>query len=498
MNNQELLKNLLIDLKNILTSNDLIFHKNLSIKNDLFVHNNLSIGEYNPDFSLYIKDSVKIDKDLHVNGNLFVKNILSSNTIQENFFKVENQNNENTGILFSFPNNLSVSFQYDFVKNYFLLFNNTANHPLDILVNNLISNEVFVNNISCNKYNNYQNCNYENKININSDVNINKDIYINGYVNSNNSKIIFNCSIESNNDLYFNNIKTNNLSILSTFNSQIINAEQLFSPFSQIEHINSNIIYAKNITVENEISVNSLDVENINSSNISSKTINTNKLVFSNEEDFPILLSKQVFVPNLNVEFLNGKTAPNSEIVGLEDEQILKNKSFGNDVNMLENRIRNVREPIDDYDVVNKKYVDMKINGINYFPMIKFAFNKINENFVFENDNLIIKEIDILTDKRILIFNQDNENFNGIYVFDKLIDDHHHFVKDADYKKVLNSRKYFHVFIEDGYYSGITFMIYFNIRKTQFSIIHNHNTFGYLMNKIVELEKQIEILSNPS
>jgi hypothetical protein len=34
-------------------------------------------------------------------------------------------------------------------------------------------------------------------------------------------------------------------------------------------------------------------------------------------------------------------------------------------------------------------------------------------------------------------------------------------------------------------------MIYFNIRKTQFSIIHNHNTFGYLMNKINELEKII-------
>jgi hypothetical protein len=487
MNNQELLKNLLIDLKNILTTNDLIFQKNLSIKNDLFVNNNISIGEYNPDFALYIKDSAKIDKDLHINGNLFVKNVMSTNTIQENFFKIENQNNQNTGILFTFPNNLSVSFQYDFVKNYFSLFNNTANHPLDILVNNLISNEVFINNISCNNYNNYQNCNLENKINVNSDININKDIYLNGYVNSNKSKIIFNCSIESNNDLYFNNIKTNNLSILSTFNSVIIKAEQLFVPFSQIEHIKSDIIYSKNLLVENDISANLIDVEIINSSSLSSKTINTNKLIFSNEEDFPILLSKRIFVPNLNVEFLNGKTAPNSDIVGIEDEQILKNKSFGNDVNMLENRIRNIREPIDDYDAVNKKYVDMKINGINYFPMIKFAFDKIDENFVFENDNLIINNIDIKPNERILIFNQDNENLNGIYVFD----DHSHFYKDADYKKVLNSRKYYHVFIEDGYYSGITLMIYFNIRKTQFSIIHNHNTFGYLMNKIVELEKQI-------
>jgi hypothetical protein len=483
MNNQDILKNLLIDLKNILTLNDIIFYKNLSIKNDLFVSNNVSIGDYNPDFSIFTNGDAKIEKDLYVNGNLFVKNIIASDTIKDNFIKIENKQNQNSGFIFYFPDNLSISLHYDFQNNALKTYNSKNNLPIDLTIKNIYSNEIITNKIYSNN----------NHIEFNSNLIFNSDIYLNGYIKSNNEKIYIDSSIESNHKLFYNQIESNNLIIKNSLKSIITHTEQLFSTYSSIETINSSQINVKDINCENEIIVNLITNELIKTNEIQTNYIFTNKIIFNNNDELPITFSNKTFIPNLNAEFLNGKTAPNTDIVGIDDEQILKNKSFCNDINMYDNRIKNVKDPIDEYDVVNKKYVDMKINGINYFPFTKYGFNKLNENFIFDNDNLIIKNEDLIldTNDRILIFNINDENNNGIYIFNNKIENEYNFIKDSDYKKVINSRKYYHIFIEDGEYSGITIMIYFNIRKTQFSIIHNHNTFGYLMNKIIELEKKL-------
>lgn len=484
MNNQDTLKNLLIDLKNILTLNDIIFYKNLSIKNNLFVANNISIGDFNPNFSLFTNESAKIEKDLYVDGTLFVKKIIECEIIKDNFIKIENDKNQNSGFFFNFPDNLSISLHYDFQNNSIKTFNYKNNLPLDLSIKNLFSNEIFTNKISSNS----------NNIEFNSNLIFNTNIYINGYIKSNNEKIYIDSSIESNHKLFYNNIESNNILINNSLKSIIIHSEQIYSTYSSIENIHSSYINVKKFNCENELKVNIIENELIKTNEIQTNNIFTNKIIFyNNNDELPICLSKKTFIPNMNAEFLNGKSAPFTDIVGIDDEQILKNKSFSNDVNMYDNRIKNVKDPIDEYDVVNKKYVDMKINGINYFPFTKYGFNKLNENFIFDNENLIIKNEDLILNinDRILIFNHNDENYNGIFILNNIIDSQFNFIKDSDYKKVVNSRKYYHIFIEDGEYSGITIMIYFNIRKTQFSIIHNHNTFGYLMNKITELEKII-------
>lgn len=178
-------------------------------------------------------------------------------------------------------------------------------------------------------------------------------------------------------------------------------------------------------------------------------------------------------ISNIEFQYLGGIT---SGVVAINDIQTIFNKTFGDNLNMDNNRIINIASPINSTDVANKDYVDNVTSRLNVKALVKLATtNDLNsnssidgiitytntggvsgrgqiiatllENNVFIVDGVTLTSIDDGT--RILIKNQTNGDENGIWVttingtlltLDRAID------FDGDYE-VFNG---LYVFIEEG------------------------------------------------
>jgi hypothetical protein len=73
------------------------------------------------------------------------------------------------------------------------------------------------------------------------------------------------------------------------------------------------------------------------------------------------------------------------------------------------------------------------------FTLTKYAFEELNQNFIFENNNLIIKNenLNLNINDKILIYNQSDESKNGIFTLNNINQEksEHIFIKDNEIKK---------------------------------------------------------------
>lgn len=132
-------------------------------------------------------------------------------------------------------------------------------------------------------------------------------------------------------------------------------------------------------------------------------------------------------------------TLPNENItiVGTNSTQTLYNKGFGDNVNMNNNKIINVGDPINDLDCVNKGYVDAIAQGLQRKesvrvktdgPLPDYTQSGTGEGATLTaNENGSLPSIDgvvLTTNDRILVDSDGstNDSHNGIYAITQLGD----------------------------------------------------------------------------
>jgi hypothetical protein len=120
-------------------------------------------------------------------------------------------------------------------------------------------------------------------------------------------------------------------------------------------------------------------------------------------------------IMNMNAEFVGGKRAPlDGEIVGSKDKQQLWNKSFGNDVSVGMNRIRDMNDPVADTDAVNKRYIDRYLSGLRIAKPVAFSIRVAGGKYV--DSRIQVEEGRFEKGVRYILMNQENPAENGVYI----------------------------------------------------------------------------------
>jgi len=173
------------------------------------------------------------------------------------------------------------------------------------------------------------------------------------------------------------------------------------------------------------------------------------------------LYAKEITAVNLNTQKINNVEIPSEGMLVTDNsEQILLNKKFGNDVNLTNNRIIDVRDPIDEKDAVNKRYVDQYLSGLKINKSVKAlsvkningSYNKDSEELTVELDDQeltnIFDNVRMCQGDAVLINNQYNKVENGIYIFNG----NNVFRRRNDFSKEqsIDKLKSYYVYVESG------------------------------------------------
>ena len=97
------------------------------------------------------------------------------------------------------------------------------------------------------------------------------------------------------------------------------------------------------------------------------------------------------------MSFINGKRIPElGDVLTTEENQLLWNKSLGNELDANLQRISNLNLPKENGDAVNKKYVDSFVSGCHFIPPARLCSTSIAIDAVFTNGSYISKKMEEL------------------------------------------------------------------------------------------------------
>lgn len=163
----------------------------------------------------------------------------------------------------------------------------------------------------------------------------------------------------------------------------------------------------------------------------------------------------------LNSEFLCGKTLKTGgEIVTEGGKHRLFDKVIGNKLDLDNNRIVNVGDPVHITDAANKKYVDEVAIGLNKLKSVRCAMTQLFGNYdggtiTLDNiedvkmafDNIFLTEGDF-----VLVMGRANKVENGIYVYSGNC-----LTRRSDFTGMIDREVY--IFVEEGKkYGGVGFV----------------------------------------
>jgi hypothetical protein len=252
----------------------------------------------------------------------------------------------------------------------------------------------------------------------------------------------------------------------------------------------ANSIYRCNIAALNDnkkyFAISTNDLKNLNGNNclVGDKTLDLKRkddiLIDPNAFDDDIKSDKMfklyyIFkTPDFNKKFCVKRKNLNNCLIRSQISY------FNNDINDIENKIININAQkkfvntninkdsyVNDYNIIRenkrelyyteKKNAEMwtefmkntedklnirknQFNQNNFsFILTKYTFKELNDNFIFKNENLIIKNenLDLNINDKILIFNQSDENKNGIFTLNNIDEEKSEFIfiKDNEIKK---------------------------------------------------------------
>jgi hypothetical protein len=177
-----------------------------------------------------------------------------------------------------------------------------------------------------------------------------------------------------------------------------------------------------------------------------------------------VSFSDNINFNNIQIKTINNIEFPeDSKILTEKGDNIIFNKRFGDDLNMNNNRINEVQDPLDEKDAVNKRYVDKYLTGLKINRSVKCSSIKnIECEYNSDEETIIIKNaedfaqyfdgIEIELQDNVLINCQENRNENGVYIF--LGEDK--FIRRNDFSKkqgIDNLRSYY-IYVEYGEKNG--------------------------------------------
>jgi len=427
MNEQQLAKiiNLtaqLLEEKDVHTKFNIVGDKTIYAKEGLYV------GDYNPAYDFFIRGRGCITGDLVVKGNLFYEN--NGNGLQQSFFDVFAKPNKPSG--FRIRDDVQArGLMYDPTEEEFILgedkyFENKNLSQLNnIRVKNVNSMNSYCKNILIDST--IISTHSSNNINIDGNLVVKGNIKLDGNFFSMNENINIKSQLITKSIKVEGSIQAE--SDIGTMKN--VRCMQLDSQIVQTSEMSAN-----NLSLEGALKVNR-DVE-IGGHFISKKSGEFNSglevkgnlycgksLIFTDEKG-GIAFSKLSHIENASVSYINGKKVPiQGEIVNTLEHQELFNKSLGTQLDAKYNKIINVDNPVDSYDVVNKRYVDQFIVGGQLLEPIRLSTSdKLDASFMASSyqliskkmESLIIDGIEAKIGDRVLVKNQVLLVENGIYI----------------------------------------------------------------------------------
>ena len=425
MNEQQLAKivtltSQLLQEKDVHTKYNIVGDKTIYAKEGLYV------GDYNPAYDFFIKGRGCVTGDLVVKGNLFYEN--NGNQLESSFCDVSLKVNKNAG--FRIKDDIqSKGFMWDNKEEEFIIADEKyfENKNISNLLNLKLKNINCMNNYCKNILldSTIISTHSSNNINIEGNIILKGDFKLDGNIFSPND------TLNIKNKIVTKGITVEgNLSVESNIETyKGIKSNELDTKFIQSDDIVCNNIEVSEIKVKQNIEIGGYFVSKKSGEFSSTLEVKGNLYIGKNliftDDNAGIAFSRLTNIENASVSYINGKKISNHDLVNTEDYQILNNKSLGTNLDAKYNKIINVDNPTDHYDVVNKKYVDQFVIGSHLLEPCRLATTeKLDAVFMASSYQLISKKMETLIidniepkiGDRILVKNQTLTVENGIYI----------------------------------------------------------------------------------
>ncbi len=412
----------LLEEKDVHTKHNIVGDKNIYAKGGLYV------GDFNPAYDFFINGRGCISGDLIVKGNLFYEN--NGNGLESSFCDVSCKANRPAG--FRVRDDINAKgLMWDSKEEEFVFadekyFDSRTNSNLN---NIKIKNANMMNNYCKNLLidSSIISTHSSNNINIEGNILLKGNIKLDGNITSPNESINLKCnlttkSIDVEGHLFVeSNIETYKDIKCLNFDSQKIKTNDIEA---------NNLILTGELEVKQNVDIGGYFLAKKGAEITAGLEVKGNiycgkSLIFTDEKA-GIAFTKLTQLENASVSFINGKKiSSQGDIVITTETQELSNKYLGSNLDARYNKITNVENPRDDYDAVNKKYVDQFIIGGHLLQPARLATTeKLDATFMASNyqliskkmESLIIDGIETKIGDRVLIKNQNLLIENGIYI----------------------------------------------------------------------------------
>lgn len=412
----------LLEEKDVHTKYNIVGDKTIYAKEGLYV------GDFNPAYEFFIKGRGCVVGDLVIKGNLFYEN--NGSGLQQSFCDVFAKPGKPAG--FRIRDDIQAKgFMWDTKEEEFVIGDEKyfENRNLSNLQNIRFKNANFMNSYCKNILleSTIISTHSSNNINVEGNLVIKGTIKLDGILTTPNEVL----NIKS-------QLITKSLKIEGGLDveSDIKTMKNINSYGLDCQTLKSDDIFGNNIVINNELKVN--QNTEIGGYFLAKKggefgsglevkgNIYCGKSLIFTEPNAGIAFSKLTPIENASVSYINNKKIPNQgELVNTLESQELFNKSLGTNLDAKYNKITNIDNPTDNYDAVNKKYVDQFIVGGHLLEPTRLGTTeKLDAVFMASSYQLISKKMEALIidgieakiGDRILVKNQNLLVENGIYV----------------------------------------------------------------------------------
>jgi hypothetical protein len=346
--------------------------KNIVADKTIYAKKGLHVGDFNPAFDLFIKGNSCIQGDLIIRGNLVYENI--GNVMKNEFCDVIAS--EISG--FRIRSDSSIfGFMWNESQNEFVIADDTYFEKKDgRFLKNIHLKDIICRNISLETIISITGAPL--KIKNNTEIHGGLSILENLNVNT----------ITADDSVYFKSPIVANIAKIEDclYVDRIAEITELYTDIHNVKKLT----VSESITIDGEINIkNNLKVKN--------DLIIGKSIIFNGGGGLSgIAFSEVTPIENGSVSFINGKKISEfGDIITTEGTQTIWNKSLGNELDANMQRICNVKNPKENGDAVNKKYVDSFVSGCNFIEPVRLCSTG-SVNAVYTQNSYISKKMEEL------------------------------------------------------------------------------------------------------
>ena len=362
------------------------FHttKNIIADKTIYAKKGLHVGDFNPAFDLFIKGNSCIKGDLIIKGNLVYEN--SGSITKSEFCDVVAS--EISGFRIR-SDTFTQGFMWNESNNEFVIADDRYFEERDSrYLKNIRMNDIQCRNVALECISSSSHT----PIKIKTDTTIQGNLSISQNLNVS--------SITADDSVYFKKPIIADIAKIdkSLYVDGTAEIKELYTDSHQTKKLN----ILENIGVDGDAVINGnlfvkcgADVRK--TLEVGEDLIIGRSLIFNNGASSGIAFSEITPIENGSVSFINGKRIPDQgDVLTTEENQLLWNKSLGNELDANLQRISNLNIPKENGDAVNKKYVDSFVSGCHFVPPARLCSISCTIDAVFTNGSYISKKMEEL------------------------------------------------------------------------------------------------------